>query len=1674
MHDLISKFCRIRWPWSKKRKVRCRRVRRPALQHLAVEPLESRTLLSVSPTSVDSTTYSDPSEFVQVGEIFYFTAESADHGRELWATDGTEDGAYLVKDIDNGTDSSDPTELIEFNGKLYFAADDGENGVELWVSDGTRTGTVMVADINSGDGTSDSSPHDLTVSGGALYFCAEDAVHGAGLWKSDGTAGGTVLLDDTITDCLTDVNEYLVTAGYVGDGAELYSFALSTAATGSARLSIWVDGEEVTIDQEIGVYSDDTMAEVYTSADGEEGQLFFGSDTAPTLDEFFETWRTDAGNAGDNDDATFSSHELMGNATDSSYSIQMFVNGEVRNDFEDYAIQDGDEIILVYSDNPVVSIVTNYGPIVIELYEEETPITVENFLTYVNDGDYIDSIFHRSVPDFVIQGGGFTTDSETFTDTSQFTAIENNGQIQNESLLPNDYGTVAMARTSSYDSATSQFYVNLRDNDSLNPTSSTAHNGYTVFGRVLDMTTVEIIESLPVDKTHASPFGELPYSSSDQLVVVESVEGLGDITGYKFYDTDGDGVFDSDEEGIEGVKVFIDADGDGELDDGETWTTTDADGRYLLQAEPGTYTVCAEVTPGYTDTTGDVEATVEIGVETEDVNLGEVDPSAPTAVDDAYTMDEDDVLEVDEEDGVLVNDTDPDDDDLTATLADEPDHGTVVFDTDGSFKYTPEDDFAGTDTFTYTVSDGTNASAAATVTITVENVSDAPVAEDDAFDAVSDGTAQLLNVLGNDTDADDADSLAIVSVTQGSGGGTVVFHNDGVVYTPVDGFSGTETFSYTIQDEDGNQSTATVTVTVAEGSGSVETGSSSLSGHVYIDADGDGGFGSSEMGLPGVLITLSGTTEAGNAVYRQRLTDDDGHYSFDDLPAGTYSLTESQPEIMTDGEDSTSVAGAVVGDDVLSGIVVGDDDSFEDNNFGEGEVRSGYITVRMFFVSTSLQDYFRTLAAYGEELAGNDDLAVAIRDGETVYGEDSDPGSDVDDNTAPVGGDDEYTVDEDSTLTVDADKGLLDNDDDDDGDTLTAALLSGPGNGALSLESDGSFEYTPDADFAGTDTFTYVVYDGTTISDAVTVTVTVTPQNDEPSATTDEVALAAVEATDIDVLANDTDPDAGDTLTIESYDATSTEGATITLNSDGTLHYDPTTSTTLVEETATTDSFTYTITDGHTGVFVTGTVNIDLSDTGTTSITLDGDSISVSGRDATVDGTTVTLTSARTYTISGTLNDGRIIVDTDDGEDVTIVLNGVDITCSDNAPIYVVNATGTVIVLADGTENYVTDGDTYASGAGDDGPDAAIYSNGGLVIEGDGSLTVDANYSDGIFSSDGLDIDSGNIAVTAEGHGIRGGDSVTVLDGVVTVTAGGDGIWSESTLTISGGTIGITTGGGNTATLGFDESAKALKAEVGVGVTGGTITIDSADDAVHSDDTVAISGGDITITSGDGGIYAENGVTIDGGDIDVTKSNMGIESVVVTVNDGTIHLVSSDDGINIAGGNDDDATANPDAYFKITGGYIFMDAQGDGCDSNGSVYVSGGTLIINGPTESTHGALNHNGTFEITGGLLLAVGDAGMAGSPSASSTQETLEYSYGSTQPAGVMIHIETEGGEEVLTFVPVNAYQSVVISSADLELGTTYVVYSGGSSSGTETDGLYSGGTYTPGTEFGTVTLS
>ncbi|MGQ1948339.1 carbohydrate-binding domain-containing protein [Geofilum sp. OHC36d9] len=511
-------------------------------------------------------------------------------------------------------------------------------------------------------------------------------------------------------------------------------------------------------------------------------------------------------------------------------------------------------------------------------------------------------------------------------------------------------------------------------------------------------------------------------------------------------------------------------------------------------------------------------------------------------------------------------------------------------------------------------------------------------------------------------------------------------------------------------------------------------------------------------------------------------------------------------------------------------------------------------------------------------------------------------------------------------------------------------------------------------------------------------------------------------------------------------------------------------------------------------------------------IALEGTSALADGAGVSVSGSIVTIESAGVYRVTGTLTNGQLVIDAGDDDVVRIILNGTDITCSNSAAVFVDDCKKAIFMLAEGTNNQLTDGASYVFEADDDEPNAAFFSKENMSVAGSGSLTVTGNYNDAINCKDGLVINGATITVNAVDDGIRGKDYLIVKESSIVVNstgdgfksdndadsacgyiliesgdfninAGGDGLAAETDVIVADGSFNIVTGGGSSYSYNSDNSMKGIKGGTGIIIDGGIFTIQTADDAIHSNGTVAINGGTYDIASGDDGVHADVALGINGGDMIITKSYEGLESAVITFNSGSVHLVASDDGVNAAGGSDNSSQGRPgagnfsssgDYYLYIKGGYLVVNAGGDGLDANGTIEMSGGTVIVNGPTSSGNGVLDYNDDFKLTGGTLIAAGIADMPQTPGSASTQCSLTIAFDSSLSAGTLFHLETAGGDEVVTFEPSKRYQLVTYSSPLLVKGTSYSIYYGGSATGEQVDGLVTDGVYTPGNKYDDYTQS
>lgn len=247
------------------------------------------------------------------------------------------------------------------------------------------------------------------------------------------------------------------------------------------------------------------------------------------------------------------------------------------------------------------------------------------------------------------------------------------------------------------------------------------------------------------------------------------------------------------------------------------------------------------------------------------------------------------------------------------------------------------------------------------------------------------------------------------------------------------------------------------------------------------------------------------------------------------------------------------------------------------------------------------------------------------------------------------------------------------------------------------------------------------------------------------------------------------------------------------------------------------------------------TANEQTGEEVTATIQLNETSVECDNENVEIDGTTVKIVNAGTYTITGNLEDGQIIVDAGKENQVDLILDNASVASSVSAPLCILSADKTVITLADGTTNNFTDADSYAA---DDEANACVFSKDDLTIKGNGTLNVTGNFNNGIGSKNDLKIKSGNYNIIAENDALKGNDSVTIEDGVFCITAGGDGIKSDNETEAEKGFVTIETGV-FTVTAG-DDVVQAFSA---LTINGGTYVVTQGGEKAKCDGTVNIADG---------------------------------------------------------------------------------------------------------------------------------------------------------------------------------------------------------------------------------------
>lgn len=597
----------------------------------------------------------------------------------------------------------------------------------------------------------------------------------------------------------------------------------------------------------------------------------------------------------------------------------------------------------------------------------------------------------------------------------------------------------------------------------------------------------------------------------------------------------------------------------------------------------------------------------------------------PVAQDDSFSVNEDAILSrnvlADNGNGV---DSDVENGNLTvaATTLITAAGGTVVLLANGDFTYAPAENFNGTDSFTYSVSDPDGAQDTATVNITVTSVNDAPVAADDAFvtdeDVSLSGNVMDDNDGGTDSDVDGDQLVVQAAILITTAGGTVTLTETGdFTYTPALNFNGADSFNYTLLDGQGGSDTGTVTINIApvndapvaaDDSFSVNE-DGTLSGNVLADngsgADSDVD-GDTLSVVPAEIITAAGGSllllHSGDFVYS---------------PAAGYSGPDSFEYTLQDGQGGQTVGTVAINVVALpNGNPIAQDDNFAAT---QGELLIGNLLVDNGHGADSDPDNDPLTVAAGTFMTVAGGIAILMADGTFTYSPPADfAGTDSFDytlfdgqggsdtgtafftvspqpNTPPEAQDDLFSAPQDTDIegNVLADNGLG-ADSDLDGDALSVAqdMFASAQGGSVIIMANGDFTYMPPAGFVGEDSFDYTVLDGKGGSAVGTVILTLTPvivENHDPVAQDDSFATKLMQSVTGNVLNNDSDPD-GDPLSVQMAAIQTAAGGLVTILEDGQFIYAP------LPGFIGHDSFDYTVLDGKGGQAI-GTVSINVTAT---------------------------------------------------------------------------------------------------------------------------------------------------------------------------------------------------------------------------------------------------------------------------------------------------------------------------------------------------------------------------------------------------------------------------------------------------------------------------------------------
>ena len=410
---------------------------------------------------------------------------------------------------------------------------------------------------------------------------------------------------------------------------------------------------------------------------------------------------------------------------------------------------------------------------------------------------------------------------------------------------------------------------------------------------------------------------------------------------------------------------------------------------------------------------------------------------------------------------------------------------------------------------------------------------------------------------------------------------------------------------------------------------------------------------------------------------------------------------------------------------------------------------------------------------------------------------------------------------------------------------------------------------------------------------------------------------------------------------------------------------------------------------------------IDYEESTASKIVLSSTTAKITGDGAKLEDKTVKITKEGTYILSGSSDGLNVVVEAADTEKVWLVFDNLSMK-GVSAPIQVLTADKVFITLAKGSTNTIEDIET----AENEELNAAIYSKSDLTINGSGKLIVNGKYEHGIKSSDDLKMLGGSFVITAANDGLNANDALNIKDSVIEISAKGDGIHSDKNVYIDGKSLNI------------KESEEGIEGKV-----------------------VDIVSGDIDIKSSDDGINA-------------TDSSLKTDNLPADVQEKIKNRPERPEGEAVPEGEMQRPEGMPHgAGFEnqegteiiIRGGDLYIDASGDGIDSNGNLTVSGGKVVIEGSGGRGDGAIDYNGTGLVTGGEVLALGGSDMLQSFSSESAQSHIVVTAKESIAVGAKITIKDEAGKVLYEHINKKAFSALVYSSKDLVKSKNYTVQIG-----------------------------